>query len=156
MDTNVLPPIIPTIGIIVFREDEVLLVRHGSNAGHLKDSLGIPAGRINLNNEFTPLETAKAAAVRELKEETGYHVDEVDLQPFTGNHFTADVPRSDGTTKRMSWDVFIAQKISGEMRQSNDETTPVWYKIEELDSLTLIVNVKNAIDNALKFLQENQ
>ena len=75
-------PVIPTVGVVVLQNNEVLLVRHGGKAGHIKDTLGIPAGRIEVGENETPREAAK----RELEEETGYHVTIESLQEFENNH----------------------------------------------------------------------
>lgn len=145
-------PVIPTVGIVVLQDSQVLLVRHGAKAGHIEGTLGIPAGRIEVDNN----ETTKEAAKRELEEETGYRVDEENIIEFEGNHFQADIPRSDGTIKRMSWDVFIATKIDGDMREGNDETIPEWHDLSNLDELKFLPNVKAAINNAQAFLLRNK
>jgi len=57
--------VIKTAGVLVFLGNNVLLVRHGEKAGHMNDTYGVPAGRLNLS------ESSIEAAVRELLEETG-------------------------------------------------------------------------------------
>lgn len=55
--------IVPCVGIICFRERDVLLIRRGKPP--FQGGWSIPGGRIEFG------ETAEAAALRELKEETG-------------------------------------------------------------------------------------
>lgn len=55
----------------------------------------------------------------------------------------------------MSWIVFLAKKIKGELRASG-ETIPQWVKISELGNYNLVPNVKNAIDNTRVFLQKKK
>ncbi|HLD06679.1 MAG TPA: NUDIX domain-containing protein [Candidatus Nanoarchaeia archaeon] len=57
--------IIPTVGVLVYRNGEVLLVQHGAKASHLHGVYGLPAGKLEAG------ESEEEAAVRELFEETG-------------------------------------------------------------------------------------
>ena len=36
-------PVIPTIGVVVFQEDKVLLVKHTEKSGHVANTYGLPA-----------------------------------------------------------------------------------------------------------------
>jgi 8-oxo-dGTP diphosphatase len=53
----------PTVGVICFRGDEVLIIKRGKPPRH--GDWSIPGGRLEWN------EPVKACALRELKEETG-------------------------------------------------------------------------------------
>jgi ADP-ribose pyrophosphatase YjhB (NUDIX family) len=64
-----LQDVIGTAGVVVLDRDRVLLIERGEGAGHITGSWGIPAGR------STPTRP-RAAASRELTEETGLRVDE--------------------------------------------------------------------------------
>lgn len=55
---------IKSTGILVFKGNSVLLVKHGEKAGHINGVCGIPGGR------FAENEGEKTTALRELKEET--------------------------------------------------------------------------------------
>lgn len=137
-------PVIPTVGVLVFHDDRVLLVRHGAKASHVKDSYGLPAGRVEEG------ETLIEAAKRELEEETGLVVSTTDLEELPIDLPPADIKRSDGTTKRFSIRVFLCRKYSGEL-SSSDEATPEWKSLAELDTLALIVNTKLMIEEGQKY-----
>lgn len=67
---------IPTVGVLVYRNDEVLLVCHGESAGHLTGVYGLPAGRLGEG------ESEIEAAVRELEEESGLMTSPERLEPL--------------------------------------------------------------------------
>lgn len=84
MTTMKLP--VPAVGVVCFRDDEVLLIRRGRPPREGEWSL--PGGRIE------PGEGAKQAALRELSEETGVQADLIGLIdvvdgifPATGHHY---------------------------------------------------------------------
>jgi len=137
--------IIKTAGILVFANDNVLLVRHGESAGHLNDTYDIPAGRLE------PDESSTEAAIRELFEETG-------LQTTVNNlikvpeKYTATIERKDGSIKNYNLDTFVCIDWSGELK-ANNETTPEWINIADLEKIKLLPNVKKMILDALKLKQ---
>src|SRR6266498_4107990 len=100
---------IPTVGVLIFKDNKVLLVRHGEAAGHVTGSYGLPAGRIEKG------ETVKQAALRELQEETGFITTEDNLEELPLKILPADIPRKDGTIKRFSITVFLCRKFSGKL-----------------------------------------
>lgn len=140
-------PTIYTAHILVFQDTQVLLVRHNESAGHINGKYGIPGGHLNGN------ESMKQAAVREFEEETGLKVLVVELQTFPRNEYTAEIPRKDGTVKRYTMHIYIAGEWSGSLA-ANNETTPEWVDINQLDTINLLPNVKNAIQAAKEFLEE--
>ena len=135
-----------TAHILVFKEDQVLLVRHGEAADHLTGTYGIPGGR------FIEGESVKQAAKRELQEETGLTVDEENLLEFPNNQYTADLERKGGEVKRFTMEVFIGKKFTGELKET-DETTPEWIRIDELNKLNLLPNCEKAVKDAKNFLK---
>lgn len=139
--------IIPSVGIVAFKDQQVLLVRHGKAAGHVEGTYGLPAGR------FEEGESAIQAAKREFEEETGLGIYEEDLHEISGNVFEATMKRSDGTEKTFSWKVFFASKFEGSI-SGNDETTPEWVDVYELSKLELLPNVEKAIKNCLEYKKE--
>jgi len=94
--------------------------------GRKKEGLG--AGRlVGLGGKLEPGETAVAAAVREVHEESGVVVAASDLDHR--GRLTYRFPT------RSSWsqesDVFVAERFDGEPVES-DELVPAWYEVDRL------------------------
>lgn len=139
--------IIPSVGIVAFKDEKVLLVKHGEAASHVTGTYGLPAGR------FEEGETDIQAAKREFEEETGLNINEEDLHEIPGNDFEATMKRSDGTEKTFSWKVFLASKFDGNI-SGTDETTPEWVDVHKLSMLELLPNVEISIKNCLEYKKE--
>lgn len=135
---------IPTVGIVVLKGNEVLLVKHGEAAGHLTGSMATPGGRIDEG------ETAVQAAVRELQEETGLVAAEEDLRRLP-KIYEGDLPRKDGSTFYSSHTVFVCTKFSGDLRNT-DETEPEWVPIEKLKDMELLINTEDMVLQAQKII----
>lgn len=140
---------IKTAHTLVFRDDQVLLVRHGEAASHLTGTYGIPGGR------FDKGESVKQAAKREMQEETGLTVEAEDLLEFPDNQYTADLERKGGKIKRFTMIVFIGKKFKGELK-STEETTPEWVGIDKLNGLNLLPNCAKAVSDAQNFLKNHE
>lgn len=138
---------IPTIGILIFRNNlkEVLLVKNGEGSGHPTGIYGTPAGRIDQG------ETATQAAVRELKEETGLEALEKDLIRLPYDFGVTEILRKKGTIF-CTWEVFICQKFTGEIRGENPETKPEWIKASEVAKLWLVGKTAIAVLEGIKIL----
>ncbi len=137
--------IILTVGVLIIKDGNVLLVKHGEKTDHVTNTYGLPAGRIEEG------ETEKQAAIRELKEETGLRTTEEALEMLPLNIPPADIPRKDGTTKRFSITVFLCMTYSGELAGS-DETAPEWIAISEIDNYQLIGYTKRMVEEGVKYL----
>ena len=139
---------IPTIGILIFRNNlkEVLMVKNGQGSGHPTGIYGTPAGRIDQG------EAAVQAAVRELKEETGLETLEKDLVKLPYDFGVTEILRKKGTIF-CTWEVFICQKFTGEIRAENSETAPEWVSVSDVAKLWLVGKTAIAIDEGIKFLQ---
>ncbi len=135
------PDRIQTVGVIILRGDEVLLVKHGEKAGHLTGVYGFPSGRVE------PNETEEKAAGRELEEETGLKAES--LKEFSNNFYLGDLPRKNGEILKATFRVFLCNEYSGELT-ATEETKPEWVKISSLDSYWLLPHVKEAIEGAQK------
>lgn len=137
---------IPTAGVIVFRGEQVLLVKHLAGAGHLTNWYGIPSGRIEQD------ESAQRTAVRELYEETGLQLSEQDIHLFPNNQFTAPIPRKTGQTQVFHWQVYFADitnqlSASNQLnpRPKNNETSSEWVNISQISPLQLLPNTLTAL-----------
>lgn len=124
--------IIKTVGVLLIKDDKALLVEHNESAGHLNGKYGLPAGRIELK------EGIKEAAQRELKEETNLDVSLNDLI-LLKKKWTAKIKRKDGD-KEFSLRVFYSNNFSGDLK-NNEETSPKWIDINEIEKLDLLPNV---------------
>ena len=133
---------IPTVGIVVLFQNNVLLVEHLDGAGHVTGSFGTPGGRVDQG------ETVEDAAVRELKEEAGVTVNIHDLIRIP-KVYDADLPRKNGEVLSVSHTVFAANKFSGELRDS-EETKPQWIPFTDVSKLNLLINTEDMIQHAQK------
>lgn len=134
---------IPTVGVLIYKDDAVLMVRHGPKASHLTGSYGVPAGRLEEG------ESKLQAAVRELHEETGLVTHESDLVQLQLTVPPVDLPRKDGTTKRFMITLFYCLHYIGEL-SSSEETIPEWVQLTKLDDLPLIGMTKQIVEEGLQ------
>ncbi len=141
-------PVIPTVGVLIIKDDSVLMVRHGDAASHITGVYGLPAGRLEDG------ETPKQAAVRELQEETGLIAAEDSLEELSIDVPYADIPRKDGTIKRFSITMFLCRNYSGEVPTVDPqaETIPEWVPLAKIPSLQLLPNVAYVVSEGKKFL----
>lgn len=136
--------VIPTVGVLVFKDDKVLLVKHGEKASNISGSYGLPAGRLEEG------ETEIEAAIRELREETGLVSTSETMKLLPLDIPPADIQRSDGSIKRFSITVFLCRYYTGEMKQ-DFETIPEWVSLDTVQSLPLIVNTGLFIQKGIQY-----
>lgn len=148
MKDNASIPVIPTVGVLLFKDDSVLMVKHGDGASHVTGVYGLPAGRLEDG------ETLEQAAIRELQEETGLITTEDALEELSIQVPHADIPRKDGTIKRFSITMFLCRNYSGKIPEGNlkAETLPEWVPIATVPSLPLLPNVAYVVTEGKKFL----
>ncbi len=120
--------IIKAASACVWRGDDVLLVQRRKALGHGRWSL--PGGKLE------GIETAEAAAVRELFEETGVVAD---LRYFVGS-FNA---YGDQTTFLIS--CFTGNFLRGEACAADDAMAVVWVDYRKLAGLDLVPNIETAV-----------
>ena len=131
---------IKSVAVIIFRDDEVLLVKNGISSHHPTGIFGLPAGRLD------PGETWEEAAKRECFEESGLRPKKLVKLP---TFYEADLARKDSEPKKFCCWSFYCPKYEGELK-ATEETEPVWVKISEYKKLPLVVNVDKMIEEALK------
>lgn len=129
---------VPAVGIVCFRNDQVLLIRRGQPPRQGEWSL--PGGRIE------PGEAVRAAALRELQEETGVSakllglVDVVDaiVTNRAGNLVTRHYVLMD----------YAAEWVAGEVRAGSDAEEARYFLQDELNNLSLWSETRRIIEAA--------
>lgn len=111
--------------VVLYQEEEVLIVRHKSASRHFAGVYTIPGGESEPYDKDT-----KDTAVREVKEETGLEVDRGNLCKL--GHYDFTMGRKVGM-EQLSVDLYFCNKFLGELRDG-DETTPHWVNIEDFIS----------------------
>ncbi|MFH1275689.1 MAG: NUDIX hydrolase [Candidatus Woesearchaeota archaeon] len=132
---------IPTAGVLIYKDNKVLLVKHSQDSSHLTGKYGIPAGVIR------PNESAEDTAVRKLKAETGLNTNIENLEEIE-KIYSAKIERKDGI-KEFSLKVFICEKYSGEIITANNEF-PEWINLKDINNIDLLPNMKKIIEDGLR------
>ena len=125
------------VGVIVFRDKEVLLVQRNKEPN--KGQWSIPGGSQLLG------ETASEAAQRELLEETGVKVDRL----FLVDVVDAIIP---GVEEKIKYHYtlvdYMGQCQSGESRPGDDAKEVRWVRLNQLSSYSLLEKTMNIIQKA--------
>jgi len=135
---------IPAVGVVCIRGEDVLLIRRGT-----PPKLGewsIPGGRIE------PGEPARAAALRELNEETGVEAELVgliDVVDAVFNNRSGDL-----ITRHYVLVDFVARWRAGEPVAGDDAAEARFFHQSELDSLELWSETRRIIQNGIDLLRE--
>ncbi|MGE5501778.1 MAG: NUDIX hydrolase [Ignavibacteriales bacterium] len=116
---------VPAVGVVVLRGDEVLLVRRGTPPRLGQWSL--PGGRIEFG------ETVEAAALRELKEETGVEAELLGLIEVLDAVFTSRT--SGDVTRHYVLIDFAACWLSGEPVAGDDAAEARFFHHSEVADL---------------------
>ena len=125
------------VGVIVFRDQEVLLVKR--NKEPHKGQWSIPGGSQIIG------ETAAEAAQRELLEETGVKVDRLLLVDVVDSI----IPDVEGKIKYHYTLVdYMGQWHSGESRPGDDAQDVRWVRLNEISSYSLLEKTMNIIQKA--------
>jgi len=112
------------VGVVIWREDKVLLVKRG--AAPRKGEWGLPGGMQKLG------ETILAAAVREVREETG-----LDISPL-GIITALDAMTHDDENKLEFHYTVIevaAESREGEAKATDDATDVRWVTLQQVEDL---------------------
>ena len=127
----------PAVSIAVFRAGEVLLIERGKGA--LKGLWSLPGGHIE------PGEAARAAALRELVEETGVTADLLGLADVH------DVILGDGECGLIAHyvlSVFYGRWVAGEPVAASDAAAAGFFALDEIASLPLSEGAERIIRGA--------
>ena len=131
-----LPPPVPAVGVVCLRGDEILLIRRG--APPRLGEWSLPGGRIE------PGEGVRAAALRELLEETGVEarliglIDVVDgIFPDAGRHYVLID--------------FVAEWISGEPVAGDDAADAAFVPVQRALELVTWSETRRIIEQAVSF-----
>ena len=125
------------VGVIVFRQEEVLLIRRGKPPN--KGGLSLPGGGQNLG------ETVRQAAAREVMEETGLEVEVTHLVDVV------DTIQGD-TAGRIRFHYtlvdFAAEWRAGEPVAGDDAAEAFWVPIADIGGLSLWTETERVIKKA--------
>lgn len=131
-----LPPPVPAVGVVCLRGDEILLIRRG--APPRLGEWSLPGGRIESG------EGVRAAALRELREETGVEarliglIDVVDgIFPDAGRHYVLID--------------FVAEWISGEPVAGDDAADAAFVPVQRALELVTWSETRRIIEQAVSF-----
>ena len=114
------------VGAIVLHQDKVLLVRRGREPG--RGLWAIPGGRVAAG------ETLRAAAEREILEETGIRIEAGEL----AWHFEF-LQRDEHQALQYHYVVldFFAHYLGGEAKAADDADAVAWVELSRLDEMAL-------------------
>ena len=125
------------VGVIVFRDQEVLLIKRNKEPN--KGQWSIPGGKQIIG------ETSAEAAKRELLEETGVKVDQLLLVDVVDKI----IPDVEGKIKyHYTLVQYMGQWLSGETRPGDDAQEVRWVCLNEIDSFSLLEKTINIIYKA--------
>jgi 8-oxo-dGTP diphosphatase len=132
----------PTIGAgaVVWRADEVLLVRRGRPP--LQGQWSLPGGRQNWG------ETVRECALRELKEETGIAGDILGLIDVVD---AIDLEGPQSAEYHFTFVDFAARMVGGSLRAGDDATEARWHGAQALEALGLWSETLRVIKAARRF-----
>jgi len=122
------------VGAIIIEDDRVALVRRGQPP--LQGKWSIPGGVLEVG------ETLRAAAEREVREETGL---EVEIGELLGV-FDRVVPDEEGQIRYHYVLIdFLCRRVSGKLRAGDDAADADWFQAAELDELGLAPETRKVI-----------
>jgi len=138
-DLNAIPQRpVPAVGIVCFKGADVLLIRRGTKP--MVGEWSLPGGRIEFG------ETAEAAALRELKEETGVTARLAGLVDVVDAIFTSR--RSGDVMRHFLLVDYAAVWISGEAVAGDDAGHAEWISPDRLAGLALWDETLRVIEKA--------
>ena len=130
---------IPGVGVVVRKEDRVLIIQRGNAPG--RGEWGLPGGALEIG------ETWRDAAVREVREECGIEIalgdilDAVDI-----------IVRDDDGRAQYHYALvdFAATYVSGELRAATDVSDTRWISLSELKQYPMSRKAREIIRQSFK------
>jgi len=131
------PKVIPTIYLILLKENKILLSRR-FNTSYEDGKYSFPAGHLNSDEE-----TFMQALIREAKEEINVEVDSKDLELIHIMHRRQIEP----TNERRLSIFFVTRKWKGEPKimEPNKCDDLNWFELDKIPNNTILY-IKQAID----------
>ena len=129
---------VPAVGVVCFRDEQVLLIRRGTPPKQGEWSL--PGGRVE------PGEPVRSAALRELKEETAVDAELIDLIDVVDAIF--ENRTGDLITRHYVLIDFLATWRAGEPKSGDDAADARFFHLSELSSLQMWDETLRVIDAA--------
>ena len=135
---------VPAVGVVCLRGDEVLLIRRGQPPRVGEWSL--PGGRLEWG------ETTAAAALRELREETGVEAELAGLIDVVDGLFPAE--GADDQARHYVLIDFAARWVSGEPRAGDDAAEAAFHPLAKLEELVAWDETRRVILMAVLLLRD--
>ena len=132
----------PSVGVVCFRSDDVLLIKRGTPP--LAGQWSLPGGRIELG------ERAEAAALRELSEETHVKAELVGLVDVVDAIFTSR--RTGRPARHYLLCDYAARWTGGEPRAGDDAADAAFFSRDQIDTLALWDDTRRVIDLARRLV----
>ncbi len=130
------------VGVVVFRGDEVLLIKRGKPP--VSDRWSIPGGAQEIG------ETVREAALREVTEETGIEIDIVGLIDVVDG-----ITRDAGGRAKYHYTLvdFAALWRSGEARAASDAAATRWIGLDEIADIPLWDETRRIVARAAEMTE---
>lgn len=136
---------IPGVGVVCFKEGQVLLVQRGKEPR--RGEWSIPGGAVEVD------ETTREAAIREFTEECGGTIDLKELVEVLDL-----IARDDEGRVRFHYVLidYWAEWAGGELRASDDAMDALWVEPQDLDAYGLPSWTRAVIDKAIGMRAEGK